>query len=285
MADPERSECTAVVFCGGDHRRLGRLSGGQAKSLLVAHDLPLLWRLLDQLRAAGFRRVVAATTPNLERQIADSLDHYMRTSPAGIRVEVTAPPEQRRGVLPGLRRVLAAASTTRALACLGDIFFRGNPFLDFASVDAGCDYLGVAPVPFEEELAQGGIVVRGGGDRITAVLERPVAGVPAGAARWSGVALTDRAAALADIERFLRGRPDGAPPGDFFEFQRERGRDLRAVPGPDFVNVNSPDHLLLASLYARLETDPAAGPLASRLVEAASALRRAIAGPTPEARR
>ena len=272
-----RSDCPVAIFCGGEHVRLGRLARAQAKSLLVAHDTPLLWRLIDQLRAAGFGRIVAATTPRLERRISDSMDHYFRASPDEPAIEVVARVEQERGLLFGLERILAALSGDRFVLCLGDIFFLANPFPALRErVDAGVDCLVAAPPAIPEELALGGIVSTDD-DRILAVIERPTSDLSGRSLRWSGLALSDRARALADLESYLLERTEGGPPGDFFEFQRRRGRDLRCVTGPDFVNVNSPDHLLLASLYARVEADPAPGDVRSSLQAAARALRTELA--------
>lgn len=281
VADSSRSDCPVAIFCGGEHVRLGRLAGAQAKSLLVAHDTPLLWRLLDQLRAAGFERIIAATTPRLERPISESVDHYSRASPDGVAIEVVARPEQERGLLFGLERILGTLSGDRFVLCLGDIFFLANPFPALREqVDAGADCLVAAPPAIPEELALGGIVSTDG-DRILAVIERPTSDFSGRPLRWSGLALSDRTRALADLGSYLPERTDGGPPGDFFEFQRRRGSALRCVTGPDFVNVNSPDHLLLASLYARLEADLAPGDLAQSLEAAAEALRTELArGPS-----
>jgi NDP-sugar pyrophosphorylase family protein len=281
VGDSSKSDCPVAIFCGGEHVRLGRLARAQAKSLLVAHDTPILWRLLDQLRAAGFERIVAATTPRLERPISESVDHYSRASPDRFAIEVVARAEQERGLLFGLERILATSTGDRYVLCLGDIFFLANPFPALRErVDAGADCLVAAPAAIPEELALGGIVSTDG-DEILAVIERPTSDFSGRPLRWSGLALSDRARALSDLESYLPERTEGGPPGDFFEFQRRRGRDLRCVTGPDFVNVNSPDHLLLASLYARLEADPAPGDLATSLSAATKTLRTELArGPS-----
>lgn len=273
MSDLLLRECPVAIFCGGDNLRLGRLAGIQAKTLLMTHDTPLLWRLIDQLRSAGFPRIVASTTPQFERQIADSIDHYARSISSEVQLQVVASEAQQRGVVLGLRQVLETWSTERCLVCLGDIFFLKNPFLSFRMhVDADYDCLGVAPAVFDEELSLGGLVYHEEG-KIRSIVERPISDVHGRPLRWTGIALSHRRQALADLEVFTSGLPVDSPLGDFFEFQRDRGRDLRCVTVPDFVNVNSPDHLLLASLYAKLEADSVPDLLSSRLAEAAKSLR------------
>lgn len=277
MGDSIQKECPVAIFCGGDNLRLGRLAGAQAKTLLVTHDSPLLWRLIDQLRAAGFTQIVAATTPRLEFQIAGSIENYLQASPGEGQVDVIVSEEQRRGVVFGLHRLLQSSTAERWMICFGDIFFLANPFPALRMfADAEYDVLGVAPVTFDEELRLGGLVYCDG-DRVLSVVERPQAAVEGRPLRWSGIALFDSSAALADLEDFVSESNDDPPPGDFFEFRRRRGRDLRCVSGPDFVNVNSPDQLLLASLYARLEADSAGPAVSGPLNEAARALRRDLA--------
>ena len=277
MSDSIQKECPVAIFCGGDNLRLGRLAGAQAKALLVTHDSPLLWRLLDQLRGAGFTRITAATTPRLESQIAGSIEHYRRASAGEGHVDVVVSEEQRRGVVFGLHRLLESSAAERWMICFGDIFFLANPFPALRMlVDARYDVLGVAPSTSDEELRLGGLVYPDG-DRVLSIVERPPATVKGRPLRWSGNALFDAAAARADIEVFVSESNDDPPPGDFFEFQRRRGRDLRYVTGPDFVNVNSPDQLLLASLYARLEADSAGPAVSGSLAEAARAIRRDLA--------
>ena len=285
MSDSTHIECPAAIFCGGEHLRLGRLGGAQAKTLLVTRDIPLLWRLIDHLTAAGFSRIVAATTPRLERQIAGSVDDYLRTGRIDADIEVVATAEQQRGLIFGLARLLETWTAERCLICLGDMFFLGNPFPAFRPhVEANYDCLGVAPAKLEEDRRLGGLVYEEA-NRVRSIVERPVGEIVGTPLRWSGTALFARRPALEGMEDFAAASGDDRPPGDFFEFQRQRGRDMRCVLGPDFVNVNSPDQLLLASLYAGLE-DVSAGQggrqdgrgfLSSRLSEAAQALRRDIA--------
>lgn len=276
-------ECSAAIFCGGDNLRIGRLAGIHAKTLLVTLDTPLLWRLIDQLSIAGFSRIVASTTPRLERQIADSVDHYGRSISSDVQLQVVASEAQQRGVVFGLRQVLEMAPTERCLTCLGDIFFLANPFPSFRMhVDADYGCLGVAAAAFDEELSLGGLVYHEQG-KVLSILERPTTTVSGRPLRWSGIALSLRDHALTDLEAYTSDLPDDSPLGDFFEFQRHRGRDLRCVSGPDFVNVNAPDQLLLASLYARLEADTVRDPLSSSLAEAARSLRHDLAHRTSQA--
>ncbi|HJU87570.1 MAG TPA: hypothetical protein VJ788_09405, partial [Gemmatimonadota bacterium] len=246
---------------------------------------PLLWRLLDQLLAAGFFRIVAATTPRLEPQIRDSVAGYLRTTSQEADIAVVGTPEQHRGVVFGLARLLERWPVERCLVCLGDIFFLANPFPAFRQlVESDTGFLGVGPATFAEELRLGGLVYEEDG-RVLSIVERPASAVAGGPLRWSGIALFHRHPALEDVESFVADAPDDPPPGDFFEFQRRRGRDLRCVPGPDFVNVNSPDQHLLSCLYARLEAESADGALSTSLRSAAAALRLSVAcRPRPEAR-
>ncbi len=275
----DRDDCTVAILCGGTALRMGSLGGHWAKTLLAAHDTPLLWRLLDQLQSAGFDRIVASTTPRFERQIAEAVQYFQRDRPtqAGSPIHVVANEAYRRGVLVGLAELLDRLSTPRCLTCLGDIFFLANPFVPFpAEIRREYDCLGVASFALKEEMQQGGLVYHADG-KVTGIVERHGPATTGQPVRWSGIALIDRARAASDLEAFRADAPADSPAGDFFEFQRARARDIRCVWGPDFVNVNSSDHLLLASLLARLEKPFASDPLRTSLAQCTASLRLHLA--------
>jgi NDP-sugar pyrophosphorylase family protein len=277
MIDLEPSECTAAIFCGGENLRLGRLSGIQAKTLLAAYDTPLIWRLIDQLRSAGFSTITVSTTPRFELEITEAISCYLRSTPNDQRIQVVASVAQEHGVLFGLRDVLDMGSARNFLFCLGDIFFLSNPFLSIRPhITSEYDCLGVAPLIVEEEVGLGGLVYQDQG-RIHNVVERPGKICKGSPMRWSGTALVERSRALTDIDAFLLDSEADSPAGEFFEFQCARGNHLECVTGPDFVNVNSPDHLLLASLYAKLESVGSDEHLWANLAEAARSLRLDLA--------
>lgn len=266
-----------IVLAGGQGTRMGRSGQLSAKSALLAYDQPILGRLLAQMCEAGFRHVLVSTGPAHFAQLSDLVSRHAAAFPAEDRssVQVINNPGHAGGALEALAGLGALVHTPRCLLCLSDMFFRGNPFLPFAGVVPGADTcLGVAGAVEPAELSQGGIV-QCRGEEILTLIERPY---PARGdeLRWSGLALFNRE--LLDVlPDFFAAAPGGSPIGHLFEFWRRRGHPLRAVPGPDFVNVNSPNRLLLATLYAAIESwQGQAGP-AEALNVAAVRLRQALA--------
>jgi|YNPBryulayer2012_1023412.scaffolds.fasta_scaffold02362_1 dTDP-glucose pyrophosphorylase len=271
--------CTVIVLAGGQGKRMGRLGRFSAKAALSAYDQPLLLRLINQIHVAGFQRVMVSTDPVHFSQLKALISSYMErdagTNSHSFDIQVFENSAHSNGALEALAEVLRHIKTSRCLMCLGDIFFRDNPFLRLvAEVNGIHTCLGVAQPVDPYELMQGGIV-RCHDQEIVAVIERPQ---PAygDELRWSGIALFGRELG-SDLEAFLEETPNDSPLGDLFEFYRKRGHLLRAILVPDFVNVNSPDHLLLASLYVAIESHHGATTLQKALVKAAKQLRSTLA--------
>lgn len=268
-------DCIAAIFCGGASTRFGVLGRARAKTLLPVHDRPLLWRTIDQLRTANFTRIVAVTTPPLAAEIQAAADRYDEVSSFEVGVSVCE--EQSRGMLFGLGALTRDACCDRLLVCLGDIFFLENPFPAFRDALArGDDCLGVTRLALAAEWRAGGLVFTQD-NRVERICERPIEAPRGATQRWSGNALIHRARCAEDLGSFLAIAPDDTPPGDFFEFQRQSGLPFSIINGPDFVNINTPDHLVLASLYALLNSHPSPSGLSESIQKSAELLRHHLA--------
>ena len=271
------SDFLAVIFCGGASVRMGPLATVQPKTLLPAYDERLLWRQIEQLRDAGCTPIVVSTTPRYELQIRQEIESRARSMGAESVSAVLGCAEQENGLLAGLRSIFQSKSAETVLLCLGDIFFRYNPFTSLqAHFEADYDCILAAPVIIPGELDRGGLILHRG-DRVERVIEQPKGEVLDDALRWTGVALLNRRRALVGLDSFLATAPAGAPPGDFLDFQCRNGVVSRLVETPDFVNVNSPDDLLLASLYARLERETGQSSFSKELSRFARSFRHELA--------
>jgi len=256
---------------------MGPLAAIQPKTLLPAYDEPLLWRQIEQLRDAGCTPIVVSTTPRFELQIRQEAEFRSRSIGAESWLEVLGCKHQENGLLMGLRSIFESESAERVLLCLGDIFFRSNPFVPMRPhLEADYDCISAAPVTIPEERGRGGLILHRG-DRVDRVIEEPKGETLDDALRWSGLALVNRQRALVGLESFLAIAPADAPPGDFLDFQCRNGVVSRLVESPDFVNVNSPDDLLLASLYARLEREAGQSSLSKELSRIARSFRHELA--------
>ena len=283
MTEQGPSQIVAVIFCGGAGVRMGPLARIQTKTLLPAFDKPLLWRLIEQLQITGFSRIVVSTTPRYELQIAQAVELHAQSRAQPVPQVVGSIPQET-GVLPGFQDFLDSTPTERALFCLGDIFFLSNPFASMRThLAADYDCLAAVKPTVPQEVDQGGLILHDR-ERLLSVIEGSTVDVRQDPWRWSGLALVSRRRALVDIGAFLQQAPADSPPGELFEFQRRRGAPSRVVVCPDFVNINTPDHLLLASIYARMEALPESSSARMSLGRAADSLRRQLAGRSGSAR-
>jgi NDP-sugar pyrophosphorylase family protein len=269
------SDRRVVVLAGGQGVRMGRLGQLVSKAMLIAYDQPILIRLLRQIITAGFSRILISTDPGHYQQLRALITEYVvsaRTEAASS-IEVISNPAHEKGPIEAFGKAVEYVGDSRCMMCLGDIFFRDNPFVAFANVDAEDDYLGVAEPVVPADLLQGGLVYCRDGT-VEAVVECPQSDSKKGK-RWSGVALFGQRL-REDLESFVSLCPEGSRMGDFLDFRRKRGRSLRALVGSDFVNINSTEHLLLATLYAAIGAHDSQVELSDLLRQTALHLREAI---------
>jgi hypothetical protein len=201
-----------------------------------------------------------------------------RQHEGGLHIKVVDNPEHLKGSLEALLYILKTVKTAYSLMCFSDIFFLKNPFNEFFLKEPlDTDFLGVTSAVEARELTQGGIVYCST-ERVISIVELPQSNPQIeGAARWSGIALFGTKEITQELECFLPRVPQGSPEGDLFEFRRERGTRIQAIWGPDFVNVNSPEHLLLTTLYAAAENFCNQSGLKSLIMRPASVLRNMLA--------
>jgi hypothetical protein len=111
---------------------------------------------------------------------------------------------------------------------------------------------------------------------IDAIVEKPDVNASAEGVRWNGVGLFDVDSFAGDLEHYLTQFPANSAIGEIFEYRRTLGHSVRAILGSDFINVNSPDHLLLAGLYVAMENHQDKPELCEAFANAAALLRRAM---------
>lgn len=273
-------DCTVIILAGGQGLRMGGLGQLMAKTTLVAYDWPLLIRALHQLGEHGFSKVLISTNSTFYTQVTTLVASYnaaelTQSLPTPSDIQVILNPEHDKGPLPALAEALKYINTGRCLMYLADIFQVENSLAGFAQVVADdADYLGAAR-PFEpREMKRGGLLYTDG-QAIRAIVERPDPNATSDALRWNGVALFNRQLAD-DLQAFLPKASASVAIGDIFEYRRTLGKPIRAIPVSDFINVNSPDHLLLAGLYVAMEAHQDKPELCEAFAKAASELRRAM---------
>jgi dTDP-glucose pyrophosphorylase len=274
-------DCTVIILAGGQGLRMGGLGQLMAKTTLVAYDWPLLIRALHQMGEHGFSKVIISTSATFYTQLTSLVASYIvstqnRDLPKPADIQVILNLEHENGPLPALAEALKHVNTRRCLLYLADEFQVGNPFPAFAQVEADdADYLGVVAAFDPRELKRGGMVYAHDDGEAYSIVEKPDPNAGSDGLRWNGVALFNYQLA-ADLRDFFTQYPANLAVGEIFEFRRMLGRSVRAIIGPDFINVNSPDHLLLAGLYVAMEAHQDKPELCEAFATAAALLRRAM---------
>jgi dTDP-glucose pyrophosphorylase len=274
-------DCTVIILAGGQGLRMGGLGQLMAKTTLVAYDWPLLIRALHQMGEHGFSKVIISTSATFYTQLTSLVASYIvstqnRDLPKPADIQVILNLEHENGPLPALAEALKHVNTRRCLLYLADEFQVGNPFPAFAQVEADdADYLGVVAAFDPRELKRGGMVYAHDDGEAYSIVEKPDPNAGSDGLRWNGVALFNYQLAD-DLRDFFTKYPANLAVGEIFEFRRTLGRSVRAIIGPDFINVNSPDHLLLAGLYVAMEAHQDKPDLCEAFATAAALLRRAM---------
>lgn len=270
-------DCTAIVMAGGQGSRLRRLGRFMSKAALVAYDQPMLMRHLDHLLEASLRRIMVSTNPLHYATLDALVTNYGETIRAeGIAdadLRVLNNPAHLMGPTEGLQGAVVHVTTRRTLIVLVDEFMRSNPYTVYAGHMAGDrEYGGVAALYDASETLRGGYVtVRDG--RIVSYVEKTgildAEGLPS-----TGTLLVTTEVLRDDLARFIAVSPAASSIGDFLEYRVSAlGREVWTVEEPDFVNINTPDYLLLANLYAAMERHGEGSPVYDNLARSAAALR------------
>lgn len=274
-------DCTVVILAGGQGLRMGGLGQLMAKTTLVAYDWPLLIRALHQMGEHGFSKVIISTSATFYTQLTSLVASYIvstqnRDLPKPADIQVILNLEHENGPLPALAEALKHVNTRRCLLYLADEFQVGNPFPAFAQVEADdADYLGVVAAFDPRELKRGGMVYAHEDGEAYSIVEKADPNAGSDGLRWNGVALFNYQL-VDDLRDFFTKHSANLAVGEIFEFRRTLGRSVRAIIGPDFINVNSPDHLLLAGLYVAIEAHQDKPDLCEAFATAAAVLRRAM---------
>ena len=265
---------TLFMLAGGRGTRFGLLNTILPKSAMPVYDESTLARNVRQARAAGFKEIIVSTRASFLKPVSELLAAANLSGPEAA-VKVVANRYHRYGALPALLHLLNNQGAPRVALSLSDIFFIENAYpslYEHSQLDE--NYLAVAD-PFDSvELSKGGIVVCDAEQRIRSILETPIEGNAEGV-RWSGLAVFNRHLE-SHLKEFIAAGKGAAPIGNFFEHYRAKGNELRTCRVSDFINVNTPDDMFLASMYRAIELQDSNDDLGRRLSEVASFVRKRL---------
>jgi NDP-sugar pyrophosphorylase family protein len=265
---------TLLMLAGGQGTRFGLLNAILPKSAIPVYDESTLARNVRQARAAGFREIIVSTRASFLKPVCELLAGPNPAGP-GASIRVVANRYHRYGALPALLHLLNNLGAPRVALSLSDIFFMENAYRSlYEHSQLDDDYLAVAD-PFDPlELSKGGIVVCDAEQRIHSILETPIEGNAEGV-RWSGLTVFN-CHLVRHLKGFIAGGESDSPIGNFFEYYRAKGNELRAFRVSDFINVNTPDDMFLASMYRAMELQNANDTLGRGLSEVTSSVRKRL---------
>ena len=265
---------TLLILAGGRGSRLGSLSATLPKSALPVYDECTLARNIRQARIAGFKEIVISTrAPFLESVSGLLAACNLPGSEASVRVIDN--PDHEYGALSALLYLLNNLDVDRVALSLSDIFFIENSYTSlYEHSQLEDNYLAVA-APFDPlELSKGGVVICDAEQRILSILETPIEGQAEGV-RWTGAAVFNRHLE-SHLKELIAAAEGASPIGNFFEHCRAKGNEFRAFRVSDFINLNTPDDLFLASMYRALELLATDDALSRGLREVTSSVRKRL---------
>jgi len=236
----------ALILAGGKGSRLDPLGDYLPKCLATVYNRPLIDRQLELLQRAGVRRVFISVSAVHHDVVEQSLQCLQRD----LVVELIE--EKRPAGVAALFEAAARMPATPFWFVLGDLYYGAESFAP-ASCPERCAAVLHArqyqdPVILAAETSN--IVVKEQG--VSAVLDKPLPEQVVGQLGWYGTALI--APSLISCGRqildWLGANRQNAHVGDLFEGALRCGLEIDVIQAPEgaWINVNTPDQLLQASL-------------------------------------
>lgn len=244
----QNSKTALVILAGGQGSRMGFLTDLVPKPILHALDEPILIRQIRQAQTAGLKNIVVTTTDEYFKVIDQELKRF------NVKVKLLRNPKHYLGSLPALLYILSKINKERIIMSFSDIYFLENPYayiLKYVDTDAN-HCIGVSSAFHKKELSNGGIVFTNKRKGVTEIVEKPLINNNRGS-RWNGLAIFNRDDKF-HLKNFLKISKPGSPEGEFFEYLRKLNITMKSVLCPDFININEPSDLIVASLYRLNET-------------------------------
>lgn len=272
MSIRPNENCTVIVLAGGQGMRMGSVGRLNSKASLVVYNQVLLLRLIEQITHSEFEKVIISTNHKHYDEIIKLVDE---TNGAKTTIKVIANDDHEKSALHAFKKAIVGCEDGCFLLVLADIYFFDNPFVYFSeNLEPHKILMGVAVPDEPKELSMGG-VVQIKDNEITLIKEKP-SKAKGTELRWSGLTLLSKDTIL-ELENFLSSYTVDTRIGDFFEYCRQKGYLVSPVIIPDFININSPEYLLLASMCNYLEKLPSQDRLRKLLETSIAEMRNHLA--------
>jgi len=182
--------------------------------------------------------IVVSTNPKDYALVQRTLEQ------ANVKSKVLRNTRHSKGSLAALEFALGEVSSEHVLMSFADIYFFENPFKSFCGLSKHT--LGISKAFDKKELSLGGIVFVNK-NYVERIIEKPIKNNKG--YRWNGLALFSRSD-VTNLSEFLKASPSNPREGDFFEYLRKDKKvNFSFLECSDFINVNRPENLMVASLY------------------------------------
>ncbi len=242
-----RSDNLMVLLAGGDGSRMKQKSRVIPKPLLPVFDESLLRRHVLHAIDAGIREIVISTKPEWKGLFLE----HLSVAQLDKKVKVYSNPQHKNGSLPALLYILEHTKSKMIVMSLADIFSFDNPYTSFVNLQNNYCFFGMSDHFDKVQLSHGGVIFTKDG-MVRAIKEKPDLDNHNGYL-WNGVSYFP-SKLKTELELYLKKHPMNSPEGDFFEFWRRKGGNIKYKKCSDFINVNKLEDLLIASVYRLAET-------------------------------
>lgn len=238
-----------VILAGGQSTRMGSLSRIITKSAVPIFNTTLIKRQIEQAVNAGIENIIISTNKTLYTQIKILVSDFNN-------VKVISNPLHKKGSMNALLKIMEMnKKIDRVIMSLADIYFIENPFYKIIKLLNSKKTILFAAKPFDNlELSRGGVIfpIKG---YVMDIIEKPIP-LNIKGYRWTGLAIFN-SCIRTELRSFLKLHP-GLAEEDFFQALKNK-EEIKINLTSDFINVNTPSQMFLASIYQVIEATSGKG--------------------------
>ncbi len=238
-----------IILAGGIGSRMGEIGDFLPKFLLPVGDHTLLFRLLSQLKFQFDDLVISTNSHNFP-----VLTKYIKKYFSEFNIKIVENKYHAKSAVSALYHILKRLQWQgQFLLILSDIFYLdlplskiGSGFTQESDVLFGTKYKN--PI----ELTRGGIIVTNNHRKVIDIVKKPSKKIKDGA-RWSGMAICNQGFWKDLSKSICRKNESQIDLEEIFQYRILSGHAASFIDCGEFVNINSPQHLLLANLLSMKE--------------------------------